>query len=569
MVDTNPHKTGLRRHLSLRRVVRGFYCVSILMSALLLITVFQLYIGIYEVQGVNRHKHRNWLRSVLADNFASVQHHYTIKAAKNNKEPNAQLLQATSANFSSFRIINKKHRYQLCDNLEILIEARDSLNQIKTRGGDFIFAWLEDEERAASVAADVITDHQNGNYTARFTLPWSGASKVSVLLIHASETISTLKRVRELYPARFTYKGVYRHGTKEVITPCHFSTDMYLLPNETGHTNNFCDYTDSKTKFPWFCLKPKDFSCDDLHLHGADLERANRHFKLLKSENERRIYKRKPGYIKSFTSAQIYVDSSNPEDISRCTSLGSMSCSVTTPPKLPNMAAGFYYRNLWYSATCKNHNKLRKPRIRSCLSNRNMYFLGDSTLRQWMIYLTDNILNNTIKKSTGNKYIGPHFGVDKKHNITLLYRFHGLPVRVPMLVNMTDLQYIPNIIDNMRGGPNVVVVLSLWAHFTSSTIDFYRHRWQAIKLSLLKFVTRYPRTKIFVKSANTREPKFDLSNWYAWELDQVMRQELSSLNFVTIIDTWDMTIGHHTGYNVHPANGVVSQEISMWLSFLC
>ncbi len=264
-----------------------------------MITIFLAIVFLFIIiitQSVQRHKHRTWLRSVIADNFASVQHHHTVHTDSSidyQRELNNELLKATSANFSSFKIINQKHHYQLCDDLEILIEARDGLNQVKTRGGDFMFVSLHDEKRNASVAADFITDHRNGSYTAKFTLHWSGRTEVSVLLIHASETISTLKRVREKYPARFTYKGIYKNGTEDVMTPCHISTDMYLLPHERSGTNEFCDYTDRNTRFPWFCLKQGDISCDNLYLHGADLDRANDHFRRLKSENERRIYKRK------------------------------------------------------------------------------------------------------------------------------------------------------------------------------------------------------------------------------------------------------------------------------------
>ena len=265
----------------------------------------------------------------------------------------------------------------------------------------------------------------------------------------------------------------------------------------------------------------------------------------------------------------MYFLLSDSDDISRCNPQTSSQCKMGMAPKPQNRAAGFYYRSSWFSLSCKNHLDLSTKQIRKCLSNHNIYFFGDSSLRQWYFYLTDNIFKKTIKNSVGHKYIGPHFATDDEHDLTLTFRFHGLPVRVPVWANITDIEYIPNVIDNIQGGSEVVIILSLWAHFTSTPIEFYQQRWRTIKSSLIKFMLQYPRTKIFVKSANTREPKFDLSNWYAWELDQVMRRELASLDFVTIIDTWDMTIGHHSGYNVHPADSVVAEEISMWLSFLC
>lgn len=251
------------------------------------------------------------------------------------------------------------------------------------------------------------------------------------------------------------------------------------------------------------------------------------------------------------------------------------SCNAAThsnnePGRREHHVSGFYFNGLWRSLLCQNR-QFTTPEIHKCLAHSNVYLFGDSTLRQWYLQLA-NFFNETITESRGNHYIGPHFAVDSTVDFKMTYNFHGLPVRVPVWVNVTDLLYIPNVLNNIKvdgDGDNVVIVLSLWAHFTSNNLDFYRQRWKSIKKSLLKFTSRHPRTRIFIKSASTREPKFDLSNWYAWELDKLMRSEMSQISRVTIIDTWDMTTGHHTGYNVHPADEVVAQQVFMLLSYIC
>ena len=85
-----------------------------------------------------------------------------------------------------------------------------------------------------------------------------------------------------------------------------------------------------------------------------------------------------------------------------------------------------------------------------------------------------------------------------------------------------------------------------------------------------RFKLRNPRARIIIKSANTREPQsVDAASWHAQELDHVMRSMMIGFHNVTIIDTWDMTIGHRTGFRIHPFQPVISQEIGMLLSFLC
>ncbi len=165
--------------------------------------------------------------------------------------------------------------------------------------------------------------------------------------------------------------------------------------------------------------------------------------------------------------------------------------------------------------------------------------------------------------------LGPHLAFSDILNVTLHYHHHGLPVRIGW-TPISNIQYIPNLIDALNNDNTDIVMLSLWAHFTLTNLEFYRRRWEAIKKSILRLKARKPGTIFIIKSANTREFQYpDESNWYAWELDKLMRKIMQGVDDVTIIDVWDMTIGHHTGYDIHPHRSVVLEEIKMLLSFIC
>ena len=224
--------------------------------------------------------------------YHTVQLKPTIRDIQRSKPIfNHSLALPTDPKRSFFKVVNTSVTYRLCDTLEVYIEARNSKNEIKASGGDYFWAWIYSKPLHASAAADQIVDHQNGSYTAKFRLHWMGDTVVMVQLIHSSEAVSVLRYLRDNYPARCSYNGYFISGDITRITPCHITTDMYLgepnqvsstLPKDT-HPNTsqsspmyrtFCDFTDKKTGFPWFCVKPDDLSCDTFAWHEVDWPRS-------------------------------------------------------------------------------------------------------------------------------------------------------------------------------------------------------------------------------------------------------------------------------------------------------
>ena len=236
-------------------------------------------------------------------------------------------------------------------------------------------------------------------------------------------------------------------------------------------------------------------------------------------------------------------------------------------PRPTGSAAGFYFQDNWNSLICQK-KRFTVPQIRKCLQNKRLHFWGDSTLRQWYEYFAA-LMKTNLKETKARNSKGPHVAIDKEYNVTFYYRHHGFPIRNSW-TSVSDIHYVPNMIDEIPSGSNEIVVLSLWAHFTATNLDYYRQRWETIKKALVRLKFRNPKTRIIVKSANTREPQpLDYLSWYAWELDKIMRRMMLDVDGLQITDVWDMTMGHRTGFRVHPVKEIISQEIDMLLSFLC
>ncbi|MEQ2231308.1 hypothetical protein ILYODFUR_038190 [Ilyodon furcidens] len=71
-------------------------------------------------------------------------------------------------------------RWQVGDELRVLIRICDFHGRPKKSGGDVIFARLHNPTFFAGVAGYVV-DHHNGSYSAVFSLLWEGNAQVEVM----------------------------------------------------------------------------------------------------------------------------------------------------------------------------------------------------------------------------------------------------------------------------------------------------------------------------------------------------------------------------------------------------
>ncbi len=59
------------------------------------------------------------------------------------------------------------------------------------------------------------------------------------------------------------------------------------------------------------------------------------------------------------------------------------------------------------------------------------------------------------------------------------------------------------------------------------------------------------------------------SDWYAMQLNTVMRDMFSDIDGVIYFDVWQMTSCHYLRENVHPGPVIIANEINMFLSYVC
>ena len=119
----------------------------------------------------------------------------------------------------------------------------------------------------------------------------------------------------------------------------------------------------------------------------------------------------------------------------------------------------------------------------------------------------------------------------------------------------------------------MVVVIAFGAHFTTTSIGYFKSRMEHIKAAVERLQKRGSSpSPVFVKSMNTRNDgryTLEMPDFYSYEIDQVTRALFIGMPNVTIIDAWDMTLSHRTGYAIHPSDLVIKEEIKMFVNFLC
>lgn len=169
------------------------------------------------------------------------------------------------------------------------------------------------------------------------------------------------------------------------------------------------------------------------------------------------------------------------------------------------------------------------------------------------------------------KNVGPFMAVDSTHNILLKYRCHGPPIRFST-VSASELRYISNELDALSGGPDTVVVLSIWAHFSTFPVAVYIRRLRHIRRALVRLLNRAPGTVVVIRSANLQALDQDVSlynsDWFSLQLDEVLKSMFSRLD-VLLLDAWQMSLAHHLPHALHPHPPIIKNMVDMLLSYIC
>ncbi|KAE8625145.1 hypothetical protein XENTR_v10006172 [Xenopus tropicalis] len=451
-------------------------------------------------------------------------------------------LKSSDAAHSCFVILNSQKTFAVGDVIEVLVRVQDFEGRPKKYGGDYLQARIHTPSLKAGAVGKVV-DHQNGFYTVFFILLWPGNVTVSVVLVHPSEGIQVLQRLREEKPDRVYFKSLFRSGGTAETKMCNVCLSRKLP---------VCNYTDLQTGEPWFCYKPGKLSCSNRINHAK-----GGYLKNLLTFEESLLFQ-------SGINIKVPILASGPDTV------------VVHPRRMKDkgskfVPSGYYYHDNWISSRSYMRQFNKPEDITNCLQGKVVHLFGDSTIRQWFEYLTGFVPGLRTFDLGSPKNVGPLLAIDVEHNIMLKYRCHGPPIRFST-VSSHELRYIANEVDGIVGGQNTVVAITIWSHFSTFPLVVYIRRMRNIRAAVLRLLERSPDTSVIVRSANVQElgPEVSLfnSDWFSLQLDMVMRSMFAGLN-VLVLDAWEISLAHYLPHALHPKPIIVKNQIDEFLSFVC
>ncbi|XP_075932235.1 NXPE family member 3-like [Anarhichas minor] len=460
------------------------------------------------------------------------------------------LEQTSDPAHSTFTILpgRKGGQWHVGDQLEVMIQISDFQGRPKKSGGDFLLASLHNRKLEAGVAGQVV-DHLNGSYSAVFSLLWEGDAQVEVTLVHPSEAISVLKRLNREQPNRIYYKSLFSSGSLSETTLCN----VCLWPTQQP----LCNYTDLRTGEPWFCYKPKNLSCDARINHYE----AGYKEKVLNS-NEEKLFQ-------SDVNMKVYIRASGPASVTVLPQKEGQpqvkSSTVTSGP------SGYYYQGVWRALGGTTVREFSTPAISQCLKGKVVHMYGDSTMRQWYAFLSTTLPGLEEFDLHNPRITGPLMSLDYANDILVTFRSHGPPIYFPPMETRV-LHYIANELEGLIREPNIVVVITIWAHFGPFPMEIYIRRLQSIRRAVVRLLDTTPGTLVVIRTGNPKALTLDVtinySDWFSLQHDKVLRAMFKGLN-VHLIDAWEMTLAHHLPHDLHPPPPIIRNMINHLLSYIC
>ncbi|KAI3366482.1 hypothetical protein L3Q82_000620 [Scortum barcoo] len=385
------------------------------------------------------------------------------------------LEQTSDPAHSTFTILSGRRggQWHVGDQLEALIKMYDFQGRPKKSGGDVLLARLHNPTLGAGVAGQVV-DHLNGSYSAVFSLLWEGSAEVEQPL---------------------------------------------------------CNYTDLHTGEPWFCYKPDNLSCDARIIHragGYTQKLKDKEEKLFQSGVNMKVSIRASGPASVTVLPKKEGVAGWPTKITPRAQLGDDSSkrSQKTPqqhpkncrPHLPQLRSTRAEEQqctvwtiwlllpgcAWQSLGGSTVRQFKTSSdISQCLKGKVIHMYGDSTVRQWFDYLKAALPDLKQFDLHSERQSGPFMTLDYANNILVTFRCHGPPIRIENTY-ISQLRYIANEIDGIKGSTNTVVIFGIWAHFGNFPFEVYIRRLQSIRRAVVRLLDRAPGTLVVIRTGNPK-----------------------------------------------------------------
>ncbi|KAE8592190.1 hypothetical protein XENTR_v10018680, partial [Xenopus tropicalis] len=457
---------------------------------------------------------------------------------------------ATNGKNSKAFIVNSREKYCVGEDLVVQLDMYDSLGNRKTYGGDFILTRIFSPESHATISGR-IEDFNNGTYSVYFPLHWQGRVKFSAMLFHPSEGISALWRSRHSSSGVIGFSGRFVHLNEEAVTTCGFNLET---------KEEVCEYLDPDDEEAFYCIKPKNLPCECLH----DMKAIDLYASYLSTE-EKQLFQRSNIGVEIPPNFEFV-------NVVDCNKVSSEKPKCQTGMSSP-FPSGYFYNGVWNPVYCTVSNYNTAESFTKCLQGKKLFLIGDSTLRQFIMYFTEDI--QIVK------YFGYHgrqwqfweqtlLAINIEKDIYVSYKRHGFPLESFMFYYFKEDKYTSRQIDQQGGGKDTIIVITMGQHFRQFPLQLFIRRAINIRKAIERLFIRSPETKVIIKTENTREmnaPVERIGDFHGYTQYLVLREVFQGIN-VGFVDAWDMTVSSATA-TVHPPGNTFQGIMSLTFTFAC
>ncbi|XP_033125556.1 NXPE family member 1-like [Anneissia japonica] len=460
-----------------------------------------------------------------------------------------------SAKETTFFLKNAQQPVIVGDYFSVIIEARSSMGQHSKRGGDFWFGAIRSRK---GNAAGKIIDFKNGTYEVIFFAGWTGKATIEIILVHPSETTNFIEE--KLWPMkdRIIWSGTFSANKQYETKTCRFGKQSEHL-NQCVHS-----YPLALGQTVFLCDKPKRLSCNTLISLKSVANHVEKKFSELLSKNNALFNKVYPSTTPLRLSIIVYFLTGSPSDVANELMLPDCKADLPTPP-----SDGFWIKSIWTSLQCKS-KQWSKEEIKQCLKGKHVYFMGDSTTRQWNAGLLAllGLSSSSFTKSPNAKLTYHNSDV-----LNLTYYFYPYTISsksCPYRIGRWEYE----VMDNLSSSTcNYIIVTSPWADYSQWVKENYIERLYLLRDTILRLRERCPNTMFVVKTPKPRNHNTVTSLLYAgdrllYDIREFFLKIFSGLG-IHIIDVWDMNLAYPLPNNVHMPMEVIYQELQMFLSHVC
>ena len=470
-------------------------------------------------------------------------------------------LSMTSPRHSKLRVIQRERD----DAVHVAIAAVNGFNVTKTTGGDLFVLWAEQVEGDGCTSGHVV-DHNNGTYSGYIELFWTGRSIIKAKLASTIENFCIRRQ------------AITKYGDSAFVTkePQGIQTTFKNKMQEVEETRcgnryplvgykHVCNFTKLNDDSPWYCGAPvsRQLNCSTVH-----------NFKKLFSTTFKDI-------LSPIERNRIANDIEHRE-LNAITVMAKSPVKTNTTPchKLPkemswtddSQSAGFYLNKTWHNLNCNNTITFQSHSYQTCLINKTLVLLGDSTTRQYLDYFVTEVLK--FPKIDLKKYSIHHSPIEfKNFGIHIIHKIHEMPfysAGFPATGITSEATEINTLAKSDIPGKDIVIVAHYCVHLHSLSSELFRFKIRRLADSIKNLLEVKPDANVFIKGPHV----FFLNRkWFdvriSFNQKNIIFDEFEDLRTKVIyLDVWSITAAHNSE-ELHPNDPSLTSQIQHFMSYLC